>query len=346
MKSVNINASKSYNVYIEKGLFSRIGEMISYLYPGRRLFVISDDRVFSFYGNRLEEILREAGFDFHVMLIPNGEASKNTDNLIRALEEAAAFGMTRSDVFVAFGGGVVGDLCGFTAATYMRGVDYIGIPTTFLAAIDSSVGGKTAVDLKAGKNLMGAFHQPSLVLCDPELFSTLTDEAFTCGTAEAIKYGVIRSQDLFDVLQGDFSDSIESVVAHCVEIKRDIVEEDEFDHGERKKLNFGHTVGHAIEKLSEYSIPHGHAVMLGMIEAAKCAERLGIAKNGIASVLVSAAEKNRLPITHIYSAREIADAASCDKKREGAKLSLILPETIGSVRIVDIKADEFINYIF
>ena len=233
-------------------------------------------------------------------------------------------------MIAALGGGVVGDLAGLCAAMYLRGIRYVQIPTTLLACVDSSVGGKCAVDLAAGKNLAGAFWQPSLVICDPSLLSTLPDAEFANGMAEVIKYGAGFDRKLFDMTLGNVRENPDPIIARCIKIKRDTVESDEFDRGERKKLNLGHTIGHAVEKCSGFSIPHGSAVSMGLyaIYKAYAAEE--------ASVIKKALEANGLPVQIPYTADELCSAALSDKKRNGDTVSLVLPGPIGSCRIENV----------
>ena len=226
-------------------------------------------------------------------------------------------------------------MAGFAAATYQRGVDYIQIPTTFLAASDSSVGGKTAVDLEAGKNLVGAFHQPKLVLCDTETFRTLPPETFADGVAETVKHGLIADRDFFNSLMaGRMDTDINGVVRRNVEIKASVVGEDEFERGKRKLLNFGHTLGHAIEKLSGFTITHGHAVAIGMVLACRAAERLGYSPAGTLATVLDACRRFRLPTECPYTASELYAAATGDKKRDGGSIDVVVLEETGRARTV------------
>ena len=283
MTSVKVNASVKYNVLIGEGLISDCGKLICEVISPCKAAVISDDKVFALYGNKVLSSLEKVGFVTKSFVFKNGEENKNLSTYIEALGFLAKEKLSRTDVVIALGGGVVGDLAGFAAATYLRGIRFIQIPTTVLAACDSSVGGKTAVDLEAGKNLAGAFHQPSLVICDTETFNTLDDRQMSCGFAEIIKYGVICDRNLFDALS-EGSLSMDGIITRCVEIKRDIVEKDEKESGERKLLNFGHTIGHAIEKHSGFSLTHGEAVAVGMVMITEISEKLGICENVAAKI--------------------------------------------------------------
>ena len=274
-------------------------------------------------------------------VFPAGEASKNIHTLSHLLEFLAKEEMTRTDMIVALGGGVTGDLAGFGAAVYLRGIPFVQIPTTFLAAIDSSVGGKTAVDLEAGKNLAGAFYQPKLVLCDTDVLQTLPEVVFADGIAEALKYGVLGDAALFEkIAGGDFRQDLEKIIETCVSMKRDVVEEDEFDTGKRQLLNLGHTFGHAIEQKSHFQMTHGHAVAIGMHLIAKAAEAKGIAEKGTAATIAKALEQNQLPKETEFSPAEVAEGTLRDKKRRGGTISFVFPKKIGDCEIVKIPVEE------
>lgn len=330
MERISVNASGKYDVVIGRGLIGDSAGLISPLLGSGRLAVITDDNVKNFCLGALKASLESAGIPYEVFVIPHGESSKNMTTLGTALEFLASHAFTRSDMIAALGGGVVGDLSGLCAAMYLRGIRYVQIPTTLLACVDSSVGGKCAVDLAAGKNLAGAFWQPSFVICDPSLLSTLPDAEFANGMAEVIKYGAGFDRKLFDMTLGNVRENPDPIIARCIKIKRDTVESDEFDRGERKKLNLGHTIGHAVEKCSGFSIPHGSAVSMGLyaIYKAYAAEE--------ASVIKKALEANGLPVQIPYTADELCSAALSDKKRNGDTVSLVLPGPIGSCRIENV----------
>ncbi|MBQ8344867.1 MAG: 3-dehydroquinate synthase [Clostridia bacterium] len=340
MKTVTVNASSAYDIVIERGLLSRAGELCAKAVGLCKLCVVTDDTVEALYFETVAASLRQAGFDCLKFVIPHGEASKNTASLVALLEYLAENRMTRSDCIVALGGGVVGDLAGFAAAVYLRGIRFIQMPTTLLAAVDSSVGGKTAVDLVAGKNLAGAFHQPSLVLCDYGTLDTLSPEIFADGCAEVIKYGVINDRPLFDRLKQGIRNHAEEVIAACVEHKRDIVEADEFDRGQRQLLNLGHTVGHAIELCSQMEISHGSAVSMGMVIAIRMAVALGICPKDEPKELIALLEAQGLPTRCPFGAQELAHAATADKKRSGNTVSLVLPYAIGDSRLYRVSVDD------
>jgi 3-dehydroquinate synthase len=334
MRTIKVNASKEYDVLVGAGLLDSAGERISAVAGGDLAVVVTDDIVAGLYLDRLTDSLSDAGYRTCVFELENGESSKNTQNYIKLLNFLSEHGATRSDIVIALGGGVVGDLAGFAAATYMRGVPYVQIPTTLLAAVDSSVGGKTAIDLTAGKNLAGAFYQPEIVICDHDLLKTLPERIFADGMAEVIKYGVIADPELFRMTD------LEEIIARCVTIKRDVVCEDEFETGARKILNFGHTVGHAVEKLSGYAISHGEAVAIGMTVETRAAVSEGFCGEACLDKLIKALIQSKLPFESPYSAGELFRAAGSDKKRRGDMITLIFPQEIGKCVLHDVEVNE------
>lgn len=339
MKTLRVDLkARSYDILISNGLLDRAGGELKRVCPAAsRVYVVTDSHVAPLYGDRLEKSLAQAGFRVGGYTVPAGEGSKNPQLLATLWEDMMSFGLTRSDAVVALGGGVVGDLAGFAAATILRGVDFVQIPTTLLAQVDSSVGGKVAVDLKNGKNLAGAFYQPKLVLMDTDTLNTLDDKTFSDGMAEVIKYGCIKDKCFFDFLRahpsrGEIMANIEYVLYSCCDMKRSVVEKDERDTGERMLLNFGHTVGHAYELAGDYTLwTHGQAVAAGMCAALELGERLGVTENaeGFAQ-LPALLTAFGLP-THIDCPAEILErAVGLDKKGAGADISLILLREMGN----------------
>ena len=246
----------------------------------------------------------------------------------------------------ALGGGVTGDMAGFAAASYLRGIRYVQLPTTLLSAVDSSVGGKTAIDLAAGKNLAGAFLQPAAVLCDTDCLRSLPAAVFADGAAEAIKTGVLSGETLFSLFEdGTLTDAPAEVIARCVRYKAGVVERDEKEQGERRKLNLGHTVGHAIEKCSGYAVPHGHAVAAGLAIMARASERLGWAEAGASARITACLKRNGLPTDTDYSAEALAAAALADKKRSGESITVVVPKTIGGCELKKIPVAELLPVI-
>lgn len=334
MKTIHVSASKSYDVKIGSGLLAHIGQEVAAVSKGSTAVVVSDSNVFPLYGEEVKHSLQDAGFTVLVCVIPAGEESKNGKVYLSLLNCLAQNHVTRADCLIALGGGVVGDLTGFAAATYLRGIAYIQVPTTLLAAVDSSVGGKTAIDLPAGKNLAGAFYQPSLVLCDTDTLHSLPPEIFRDGCAEVIKYGVLYDRVLFETLEkSGLTFSREEVIAWCVELKRDVVAQDEFDTGLRMKLNLGHTIGHGVEKASNFSVSHGCAVAIGMAIVSRSSAKAGICTGDTAEKIVDILELFGLPTNTEYESQLLYEAALSDKKRSGGTVNLIVPEEIGACAI-------------
>lgn len=330
MKTVTVNASKTYEIHIERGLLSKCGKLIGAVHPRCTAAVITDETVDPLYGPRVCASLENAGFAVRKLVLPPGERSKSLATLGKILGFLAENQLNKSDLVVALGGGVVGDVAGFAASIYLREISLVQLPTTLLAAIDSSVGGKTAIDLPQGKNLAGTFCQPKLVICDTAALDTLPDEQFAEGVAEGIKYGLLADKALFETFaNGVNRRELDEIVARCVEIKADLVGQDEHDNGARQLLNLGHTVGHAIERCSNFSIAHGKAVAMGMVVISRAAYAQGLSPENCTPPLLSALDACHLPTGCPYSAQQLAQSALADKKRRGDTITLIIPETIG-----------------
>ncbi len=346
MEIVKVSASKEYNVHIGSGFLDNVGEMLREIKKPCRVVIVSDDTVFSLYGERVKKALTDSGYAVCEFVFPHGEESKSLENFGKIQEFCAENSITRTDLFVALGGGVTGDLTGFAAASYLRGVDFVQIPTTVLSMVDSSVGGKTAVNLKAGKNLCGAFYQPIAVYADCETLNTLPEETFNEGCAEVIKYGMILDGEFLTFLKNnDIRENIEYVIKRCVEIKRDVVDRDEFENGERKLLNFGHTIGHAIEKCSHLTISHGNAVAIGMVIATRGAYKMGLVNENFTEMLIEILKANGLPITCEFTAEELYRISLSDKKRSLDTISLIIPEKYGLCKIEKISVEKLKEFI-
>ena len=343
MKKVHVEATLNYDVLIENGLLEEAGRLIREITKGQTAVIVSDSNVFPLYGSALEDALKKENFNVLTFVFEAGEESKSTDTLVALWEFLAGNRITRSDTLVALGGGVTGDLTGFAAATFLRGIRYINIPTTLLSMVDSSVGGKTAVDLKNGKNLAGAFYQPSLVIIDPLTLSTLPVNIFNDGMAEVIKYGMINTPVLLRKLQGEYD--INEIIEICVSAKRDIVAVDEKDTGLRQLLNFGHTPAHSIELLSEFSVSHGSAVAAGMVIMTKAAIKTGECEEEALGVLLSLLGKFSLPVSSSFSAEEIAGIALSDKKRTGDTITLVIPEKAGCCILKKLPVAELTPFI-
>lgn len=334
MKTIHIAASTPYDVKVGKGLLHTIGTEVAAVSKAAVVAIISDSNVWPLYGQIATESLESAGFSVISHVFPAGEQSKNAENYLEILNFLAENYVTRTDCLVALGGGVVGDITGFAAATYLRGITYVQVPTTLLAAVDSSVGGKTAIDLPAGKNLAGAFYQPAVVLCDTDTLDTLSGDVFRDGCAEVIKYGILYDEALFARLTAEKLDfDRESVIARCVEWKRNVVQEDEFDTGARMKLNLGHTIGHGVESGSNFTISHGCAVAIGTAIAARAAAAYGICSQETAQTIVNTLASFGLPTHTDFTSQALMDAALSDKKRSGGAIRLIVPERIGQCAI-------------
>lgn len=340
MITVTVNASKTYNILIGSGILASLGTEASGLGNAETVCIVSDSNVWPLYGATAGNSLENAGLKVVSFVFPAGEASKNGNTYLELLNFLAENRLTRSDLIVALGGGVVGDLAGFAAATYLRGIRYIQVPTTLLAAVDSSVGGKTAIDLAAGKNLAGTFWQPSLVLCDTDTLNTLPAEIFRDGCAEVIKYAILYDPQLFSALEnGGLSFDRATVIARCVELKRNVVMEDEFDTGARMKLNLGHTIGHGVEAKSGLSVSHGCAVAIGtsiVCRASHCRDTARI---------LGLLQAFGLPTETTYSAEDLSSYTLSDKKRTGGTISLIIPETIGVCHIIPTPIEQLKSFI-
>ncbi|NLW79984.1 MAG: 3-dehydroquinate synthase [Ruminococcaceae bacterium] len=298
------------------------------------LVIISDETVDALYGDNTAALLARAGYRVLRFSFPAGEHTKTMETVTAILEFLAENAVTRSDALVALGGGIAGDVAGFCAATYQRGMDFVQVPTTLLAAVDSSVGGKTGVNLPAGKNLAGAFWQPRLVLCDTALLDTLPATLYADGMAEVIKYAVLQDADMFRLL-GEGTLGQEAMIARCVAIKAAYVRADERDRGERRKLNLGHTFGHAIERASGYSLSHGRAVAIGMVMAARAAQYLGIARRPCTNAIAAALAANGLPVQTNLAAPQLLSAMGRDKKRAHNRITLVLPVEIGACTLLE-----------
>ncbi len=335
VKTLRVDTSRPYDIKIGFGLLDRVGELCRETLPrAQKLAVVTDSNVQPLYLERVANSLKQAGFQVLSLTVPAGEGAKCAEQLVMLWEKLMEFGMTRTDVVAALGGGVVGDLAGFAAATLLRGVDYVQIPTTLLAQVDSSVGGKVAIDLHAGKNLAGAFWQPSLVLIDPDCLSTLSDRTFSDGMAEVIKYGCIRDRAFFDLLdrcggRAGVIEHIEEVIYTCCDIKRKVVLADERDTGERMVLNFGHTIGHAFELAGNYETwTHGQGVAAGMNWAAQIGVGLGVTPD-IVYPIQNILKKYGLPIDIPCPWDTLTKAVLRDKKNLGGKINLIVLESLG-----------------
>ncbi|MCR4925199.1 MAG: 3-dehydroquinate synthase [Clostridiales bacterium] len=331
MKKLTLNVGKKYDILIEKNLLDNCGKLIREVSKAKKAGIITDSNVGLFYAERVKESLEKEGFEVFIHIFRAGEQSKNFESIYRMLCFLAENTFTRSDIVVALGGGVTGDMAGFTAASYMRGIDFVQIPTSLLAQIDSSVGGKTGVDLPQGKNLCGAFWQPRRVIIDPEVLSTLPKAFFTDGMAEAIKAGCIKDKALFERLEKENApDFIEDMIYSCVDMKRKVVENDEREKGERMLLNFGHTLGHAIEKYYDFKgLSHGQAVAVGMVLVTRASEKAGITEKGTTERLIELIKKYGLPFEDKAELAELLKITRSDKKMSNSGLNFVMLKEIG-----------------
>lgn len=338
MNTINIHCSKNYPVIIGDGAMRELANILRQVTKAEKVCIVSDCNVWPIYGSIIRNQLQN--IQVCTYIVPAGENSKNAAHYLALLNYLAANSISRNDCIIALGGGVVGDLAGFAAATYLRGIPYIQIPTTLLAMVDSSVGGKTGIDLEHGKNLVGVFYQPSAVVCDTDTLTTLPMDIFRAGCAEVIKYGILYDAELFSLLEKNgVAFDQEFVIARCMELKRIAVQTDEFDYGTRKLLNLGHTIGHAIEQCSGYTISHGNAVAIGIAIISRAADCIDVGR------IISLLKEFSLPVHTTYSAAALVNAALADKKRSGSFIDLILPYSIGDCRTVPTPVNELQAFI-
>ena len=352
MKTLRVNLpGREYDIVCGAGILDQAGRLLRPVLKGDLAVIVTDSNVEPLYASRLARSLHGASFKAAILEIPPGEASKTPEVLAELWEQMADLGLTRSDSVVALGGGVVGDLSGFAAATILRGVDFVQIPTTLLAQVDSSVGGKVAVDLEAGKNLAGAFYQPKMVLMDPDTLKTLPDREFRCGMAEVIKYGCIRDRALLDRLlelgsREQVMAQIEEILLRGCDIKREIVERDERDTGERMLLNFGHTLGHVYEKAYHYeTYNHGEAVAAGMVAAARLGTMLGITPEGTEQKITAILRQFGLPTAIAAKPEDFSQTLSKDKKSDGDRISFVVLRELGRAETVALEKKKLLNLI-
>lgn len=347
MQKITVAGSSGYDILIDNGIIDNVGQLTKEVSSAKRVMIISDTNVLPLYGEAVKTSLTAAGFEVFSFVFPAGEASKTLDtvnDMIKALCEAH---FTRTDLVVALGGGVTGDMAGFASTIYLRGIDFIQIPTTLLSQVDSSVGGKTGCDTSFGKNLIGAFHNPLRVIIDTQTLKTLPVRYKNDGMGEIIKYGCIRSAQLFGKLKGAdcVDDIMTDVIYECVDIKRRIVENDFTEQGERVLLNFGHTLAHAIEKYYGFSgIAHGEAVGIGMLVITRASEKVGYTEKGCACEIENLLKKYGLPVKCDISAEKVAEIMLHDKKCRGNSIKLVLIKTIGEAFTVTLPADELCNF--
>lgn len=329
-----------YPIVIRQGALEQLGSLAARSCRGRKAFIVTDRNVAGLYLDRTKSSLLEAGFQVAAHAISPGEQSKTPQSLLELYDLFHQASMSRSDPVVALGGGVVGDLAGFAAATYLRGLPLIHVPTTLLAQVDSSIGGKTGIDLPSGKNLAGSFYQPQAVVMDPGLLRSLSHAHMAEGMAEVIKYGLIRDLDLFTQIEQKTFD-LEWVLERCVRIKTGVVARDEKDTGERMLLNFGHSAGHALEKVTGYSqFSHGEAVAVGMVTAIAIGQKLGYTPAGIKERVSGVLSQYQLPLRADVKAEDIIEAIHSDKKRLAGRIHFVLLKEIGDAFLLSLRPEE------
>ena len=331
METIEVKTSRTYNVQLGQGLISVLPQLTQPLCSGRKIGFITDDTVDVLYANKAAEAFQICDYNVSKYVIPHGEGSKNISTLSEILEYFAQCHFTRKDIFISIGGGVIGDITGLAAALYMRGIQFIQVPTTLLSIVDASVGGKTAVDLQAGKNLIGAFWQPSMVVADTQIIANLPDDIFAEGMAEVIKSDLIANAGIVKMIKaGTVKEHIDQIVSSCINMKRDVVEQDEYEtKGLRKVLNMGHTVAHAIEILSNYTVSHGIAVATGLVWEAKIACQLGLCGEQLVKEIQEAVEAFQLYYHVHYTVEAMVEAMKSDKKNDDYNIDFVFPITYG-----------------
>ncbi|MBM7636774.1 3-dehydroquinate synthase [Streptococcus saliviloxodontae] len=342
-----------YDIIIEKGCLSKAGQWVKSLWQPQKITIITDNHVGSLYAEKVKLAIQDAGFEVIVFDFLEGEASKNLTTVNKAYDFMIKNGMTRSDGVIALGGGVVGDLAGFVASTYMRGIHFLQIPTSLTAQVDSSIGGKTGVNTPLAKNIVGTFAQPDGVLIDPEVLETLGQRELIEGMGEVVKYGLIDDIELWQLL-GQMEGSPQAILEHAEEIiyrscdvKRKVVVADEKEGGVRMYLNFGHTIGHAIEATAGYGkVMHGEAVAIGMVQISRVAEQKGLMPKGITEQIIAMCDKFGLPVDHEpWKVDELYTALTHDKKARGNSIKTVIVPEIGSAAINQIPLEEMKEYL-
>lgn len=345
---------RSYSIIIDNNCLARIGEDLAKRKIGNKYCIIADETVAGLYGKTVINSLTQHGMAVELITFPAGEKSKNIDMFGRLTRSLAQKKIDRKDAVIALGGGVTGDLAGFVAASYMRGIPFIQIPTTLLSQVDSSVGGKTGVDIPEGKNLVGAFYQPKIVYIDPDVLVTLDKNEILGGMAEVIKYGVIRDRKFFMFLASERdkmlaldNDTVKEVIYTCCSIKADVVAEDEHESDIRRILNYGHTIGHAVEAVSNFTLIHGKAVAIGMVAAARIAEMKGVLSKDTRALIEKVLRDYGLPteVPDSFDREAIKSFILTDKKVVSGRVSYILPKNIGNVTITEDVDEADVDYV-
>lgn len=347
MKTIQVKTSREYDVLLGQGLIVNLSQLVEPFCCGRKIGIITDDTVDALYASTVAKTLQVSGYEVAKYVIPHGESSKNITTLSGILEYFATCHFTRKDILISIGGGVIGDITGLAAALYMRGIQFIQVPTTLLSMVDASVGGKTAVDLKAGKNLIGAFWQPGLVVADTRIIADLPEAIFAEGMAEVIKSDLIANAGIVEMIrQGTVNENIDSMVASCIEMKRNVVEQDEYEtKGLRKVLNMGHTVAHAIEKLSDFQVSHGIAVATGLVWEAGIAAHLGLCNEELMAEIREVVETYHLYYNVPFEVEAMVEAMKSDKKNEDSNIDFVFPLQFGKWEERKLPQHELVNII-
>lgn len=349
--TLNFDNKKS-EIVIQCGLLKNMGNLLKEHYHGKKIMIVTDEKVYSIYGPTLEEQIKEAGSERSLVILPFGEASKTQDTLFMIYRKLLENKFTRDDVILAFGGGAIGDVAGMAASTYLRGISLIHLPTTLTAQADSSMGGKNAINLPEGKNLIGTFYQADYIWIDPKFLNTLDDRNIASGMAEVIKYALIADMDFFEELMliddlGNL-ESLENIIYKCCMIKKSFIEEDERELNRRIILNFGHTLGHGIERYYDYSgVNHGEAVAMGMYTLTKQSEEMGLTKKGTADLIKEVLDAYNLPseLPQNIDKNRLFDMTIHDKKNRGNEINLIIITKIGESIIHKIPHEKLTEYI-
>ena len=346
MDKITINGSTSYNVLIERNILDNVGNILAGELGGNKALVVTDTHVAALYLGEVSDSLEEAGYDVTSLKLSPGEETKNIDNYVFVLNTLSENDFSTSDLIIALGGGTIGDLVGFVASTYKRGMKCIQIPTTLLACVDSSIGGKSAVNLTTGKNQVGTIKNPSIVFCDPNVVSSLSKNALLEGYAEIIKYGILDGLEIVKLLREAIeSKDYSEVVAKAISIKKSYVEEDECDSNSRQFLNLGHFVGHAIEAASGYSISHGKAVALGLVIESKCCALSGLCEMSSYLEISSIIREFGFDDTNHYGLQELLPYILRDKRIRDGKIDIIVPARIGNCILRKIPASDLEDFL-
>lgn len=345
MRNIRVNVNTPYWVLVDRGILGTTGALLKPLLRAKKAVVITDTNVDGLYSKIVIDSLNKAGFSTYKFVFEAGEKSKNINTYLDIISFLANNTISRKDVLVALGGGVVGDLVGFVASTYLRGIDFVQIPTTLLSIIDASVGGKTAIDIKEGKNLVGAFYQPKMVIADLDALKTLPSEEISNGLGEMAKYAVLIGEKYFEMMAEDAYKNLDELIALSIEYKRDIVEKDEKESGLRKFLNLGHTTAHAIEKLSDFTIPHGNAVSMGLVMMAKACAKNGLLSDDEANKIYDLINKYDLAKPQPFSIEDIVKEIALDKKSDSTNVDAIVINAIGECEIKAIPLSEVEEFL-